>query len=81
MKNFLGVPFTPYNGYKLISSPAMQTAILEKRTWKERLFSLPFRPFKRMKIVGYKPLDYVIKTDDTIYGAPQTIELLQRMVS
>jgi len=52
-----GIVTNTYCGLQFIPSLAMRDPIYEKRTWKERLFSLPWKPFLKVKLVGYKLWD------------------------
>jgi len=72
----------PYNSYafgsyKIISTPSMVKTKKKvvKRTWKERLFSLPWRPFQKTKVVTYNvPDETVLKMDDRIICHPSIYE-------
>lgn len=55
-----GIKCFHYKGIDIVPSPTMQSPIKEKRTWRERLFTLPFEPFKKFKIIGYKPMKEAI---------------------
>ena len=45
-------------GLKVIASINVPDYETVKRTWRERLFTLPWRPFKSTKSV-YKPIAYI----------------------
>ena len=74
---YFGVKTTDYMGLKLISSPAMRTPIYGLRTWKERLFSLPFKPFRKFKVVGYKPMEQIVMMGNFLFAAPEIVERLE----
>lgn len=49
-----------------------------KRTWKERLFTKPWRPFKKTRIVVLQiPDDVIIKTPDAYIMHPEVFKRLQ----
>jgi len=71
-----GVIGSLYKRVMFIPCPSLVDEIhLEvKRTWKERLFSLPFRPFQKTKIVTYYiPQRKLIRVNETTYYAHPTI--------
>jgi len=50
-------------GYPVIVSPGATEEVLKisKRLWKERLFTLPFKPFKKLKSFYYqRPCMYMV---------------------
>ena len=71
-----------YRGYQLIESSYLVDRGPDKlidRTWKERLFSLPWTPFKKTKVVEtYVPSDkmYVIGRDKIIIH-PEKIKIIK----
>jgi len=51
---------------------------IEKRTWKERLFSLPWNPFKRTKTVVPKvPSKRVLVFSNTVIVHPEMARILR----
>lgn len=50
-----------FTGYKIIETDLVPIKQELKRTWKERLFSLPWRPWKATKI---EPVFYIINKPD-----------------
>lgn len=74
------------NGIRLIKNHHMITykeTIQIKRTWGERLFSLPFRPFTKYKKRDiYEPSkEYILdKQNRVIYAHPETIETIISMI-
>lgn len=48
-----------------------------KRSWKERLFTKPWEPFKSKKVV-YCPIAYILK-DGTALISPKTKKLLDKI--
>lgn len=62
------------NGTDIISSQYVSDYETVKRTWKERLFSKPWSPFKTHKQV-YKP--YVFKLNGLIIVSPATYARLK----
>lgn len=69
----------PYN-LELISSPYFHEAIREKRSLRERFFSLPFHPFQLTKITGYKPMNYGIRVGNTIFASPEFIDKAREII-
>jgi len=48
------------------------------RTWKERLFSLPWKPMKKTKIITVDvPSPDLYMTENAIFGHPETIRKLR----
>ena len=47
-----------------------------KRTWRERLFTRPFRPFRKTKIIQV-PNPNLYRTPFGVYGHPETIRKLK----
>ena len=39
-----------------VSDPVDHHPVFERRTWRERLFSLPWQPWKRLKLVRLEPV-------------------------
>jgi hypothetical protein len=74
----IGIPFrniiTPTGSVDVIPTATMQRSILGKRSWKERLFTLPWKPFKKNKVIGYEPMQEAIKMGNKIFCAPQIAE-------
>lgn len=73
---------TPLFGYKMMESEFMGEAVwrFRWRTWKERLFSLPWRPMKKMAFYQiYKPTgDFIVDTKNgVIVGHPTDIAKLR----
>jgi len=63
--------------YKIISSLSMvkPKKKVVKRSWKERLFSFPWHPFQKTKVVTYNvPDETVLKMDDKIICHPTIYE-------
>lgn len=73
----LGSPFL-YGEIELISSEWMRIPIIERRSWIERLFSLPWRPLQKTKVTGYKPMEEIIKIGNTLYAAPEIVAKLSK---
>lgn len=52
-----------------------------KRTWKERLFSLPWNPFKKQKtVVHYKPVAYADMHKRVIYCHPDIADEIMKQL-
>lgn len=49
-----------------------------QRTWRERLFSWPWRPFERFQTVAGKPVFYR-DNDGNLYTCPRGAEMLRNM--
>ena len=80
------IPRNPLFGFSIIESPFMGTPTIQFRwrTWKERLFSLPWQPMKRMAFYTvYKPKGELIidKINHVIYGHPVDVANLKNYVS
>ena len=71
----------PYMGKRIITSPILTKTsdpFPVKRTWIERLFSLPWRPWKATKMITIQvPSDEVIIMADTITMHPETLRKFQ----
>jgi hypothetical protein len=70
-------------GYRLVESPfcTVSEERLVKRSWKERLFTWPWRPWKSTKVVEVSVPDpnyYIV--DDQVVGHPVTIAKLMEIV-
>ena len=69
-------------GYSLIPTPQMVKSKLRYgyRTWKQRLFTLPFQPFKKMAFyTSQVPLKHLIVDEQfrNVYGHPSVIQNLR----
>ena len=53
------------NGKQVVVSQPCESIIKVKRSWKERLFSLPFRPFKKTK--EETTFTNLVKDDECIF--------------
>ncbi len=70
---FNSIPNT-INGFKIMENPLMTEAgepYEVKRSWKERLFTRPWRPFKKTRtVVPQIPSRQIIMMDRIIYMHP-----------
>ena len=73
-----GISSIQIKGLNFISNYGMQEAIWDKRTLKERLLSLPWKPFKKRKIIGHKPMTIMLKIGNDIIAAPEIIEQIRK---
>jgi len=54
----------------------------QRRTWKERLFTLPWQPFKKTKIITtYPPLKDYYLIGNRLVGHPVAIRELKRAIT
>ena len=63
-------------GIRLVSSPLMikQHNEVVKRSWKERLLSLPWKPwFKTKMVIHYDPDPNLYRMGNSIIGHPKTL--------
>jgi hypothetical protein len=72
--------------YKIIESIHMTKEITEtvERTWKERLFSLPWRPFQKTKEIKKSVASDKVMIDNTnqvIYCHPSFAHLISRNIN
>lgn len=72
-------------GMKIITSPFVGEKCTKqvKRTWKERLFTLPWRPFQKLKTITYYKPDGTFIRDTTrniLYCHPADLEDLRRAI-
>lgn len=76
----MNTPFT-CNGYRVVENISMTLAgeaHKEKRTWKERLFSLPWNPFKSHNItIPQIPSTEVIMFENSMIMHPDIAEKLR----
>lgn len=75
-----------FRGYRVVADPILTTTETRevKRTWKERLFSLPWRPFKTTHTHSYQvPDSYVVvdKLNRVIYAHPVVVKEIGAAVS
>lgn len=73
---------TDYKGYKIIEdrSLSIRKTRMEKRTWRERFFSLPWRPRWKYKGIKYLvPSDkmYFNEKDKTFIMHPDHVKMLR----
>lgn len=54
---------------KVIISPYVSDTKIVRRTWKERLFSLPWRPFRQMNVVDSQK---IYQVGDQLIVSPKT---------
>lgn len=70
-----------FNGYKVIGNELMVVdgnPIYTVRTWKERLFTRPWHPFRRLnKTIPKVPSTQVIMTEDSMIMHPTLVEYLR----
>lgn len=53
-----------------------------QRTWRERLWSWPWRPWQPTKLVTVQvPSPEVLRMGDTLIAHPQTIKAIQQLLS
>lgn len=57
------------NGMQIVVSPYVDDYKKVKRSWKERLLTIPWRPFEKYKSVCSPK---VYQADEVIYCSPQT---------
>lgn len=62
-------------GCKIIEDSNVTDLKIVYRTWAERLFTLPWTPFKKTKTI-YAPIAYHM-SDGTIVISPKTMQILQ----
>jgi hypothetical protein len=74
-----GIDSVGFGKMQVVASPMLRVPIYEKRNWKERLFTLPFRPFQAQKIVGYKALPFGVKANDVLFVPPEMLESLMKL--
>jgi len=76
----MDVPFT-CNGYRVVENLSMTVngePIKDKRTWKERLFSLPWNPFKTHNItIPQIPSTEVIMFENSMIMHPEIASKLR----
>lgn len=74
---------TMFGGFKIIQSVLLTVSIevIERKSWKERLWSWPWKPWQKTKIVQYQvPNPNAIRINlDTIVIHPATLQKLQQM--
>lgn len=77
MSNYNEIPF---HGYKIILNRQLSTPIPEEinRTWKERLFSWPWRPFKKTKIIiRYEPIKTIYSDGNKLIMHPEVFRVFR----
>jgi hypothetical protein len=74
--NFFFDPFCNVRVYENIYLTVPETV---KRTWKERLFTRPWRPFRKTKVIQVPNPD-LIKTSVGLIGHPDTVAKLRKML-
>jgi hypothetical protein len=72
-------------GYQIITSPLLvdQKQELVKRSWKERWFELPFRPWQKTKVEIYyvpKKEYYILEKQKTIVCHPEMARQLKEAI-
>ena len=73
----IGIKFTSVGAIDIIPTPVMQRSIWGKRTWKERLFTFPWHPFQRNKIVGVEPMKAALQIGNKIFCAPVMVDKIR----
>ena len=76
----LGIPNFFYGGFRVLSSSALVEEKIEqiKRSWKKRLFSLPWKPWKKMEEHRYSvPKRVIVRMGKTIVVHPVVLEELK----
>ncbi|QBJ04482.1 hypothetical protein HOV23_gp091 [Pseudomonas phage Lana] len=71
------------NGVRIIATPSMTDSKTEEvpRSWKERLFSLPWQPLKKVRYVTTQvPSDQIIRFQDTFFAHPALIEKIEAAI-
>jgi len=63
-------------GIKIFYSLAMDDVKIVSRTWKERLFSLPWKPLQRIKVI-HKPYCAII--NNNLYAHPSLKEEIEHI--
>ena len=67
------------NGVLIKPSPYVTDYTLVRRTWKERLFTLPWRPFQKIK-TGWWPRVYILPKEKVGYCSYRTWAELVRLL-
>lgn len=70
-------------GQRFIASPLMTEAKTEEvpRTWKERLFSWPWRPLKKVRYVTTQvPSRQIVRFEDTFFAHPALIKEIEAQI-
>jgi hypothetical protein len=75
-----------FHGYKVVANPILtKTETREvKRTWKERLFTRPWQPFKVIRTESYQVPDrdvLVDKINRVIYAHPSVVKELNEALT
>ena len=73
----LGLEFSHFTGLKIIKDSAIEDYRTVDRSWKERLFTLPWRPWAMAKEI-HDPQFYQL--GDTIVCSPASAERLRTFV-
>lgn len=72
-----------FHGYRVVANPILTKTETRqvKRTWKERLFTLPWTPFKAMRTESYQVPDrdvLVDKINRVIYAHPDVVKEMNK---
>lgn len=62
-------------GLRIVVDPYMSDSALVKLTWRERLFSLPWRPWTKYKTVHFSKAYFL--SDGSIAVSPETMGKLE----
>ena len=73
----LGANVQEYRGLNIIVSPSLQKAVHRKRTLKERLFSFPWRPFKKTVFDHWEGSGKMVKIGRTVFVDQPTFDKLK----
>jgi hypothetical protein len=67
-------------GYEIYENPNLVEYTTVDRTWRERLLSMPWRPWVRVKTVA-SPMKDLIRTNGKLFGHPETIAKLRDAIA
>lgn len=82
----MAVPTPPliFNGFELRGNSLLVVSktTLEHRSWKERLFTLPWRPLKKEKhVTEWVGSNEVVRVGNVLYAHPDMIEKIKVQLS
>ena len=69
-----------FSSIKVVETRSHQTAIYDKRSFWKRWFTLPWKPFQKMKIIGYTPWNEMLLVGRTLFVSPETAERLRKQI-
>ena len=76
----MGTDLNLFSGQRVVLTPMLTQIIstIVQRTWRERLLTRPWRPWKATKVVSrVEPSDTVLQVDGKLLMHPATFERLK----